>query len=160
MNNEALDELMMSGYPQAKNTASKNKEDQRESILKMERSLKSLPQIKLEPKHYIAGGMYARELFMPKGAAVTGKIHIKEHLVILCGDVSVATDDGVTRYTGYCTFVGSPGSKRALYMHEDTVWTAIHTTDKVTVEDCESTLVTNSYEEFLQIAGDQKCLIG
>jgi len=134
------------------------KEAQRKSILDMEKSLLHLPQIQLEPKHYIAGGMYARELFMPKGSAVTGKIHIKEHLVILCGDVSVATDDGVIRYTGYCTFVGAPGSKRALYMHEDTVWTAIHTTDKLTVEECESTLVTNSYEEFLKIAGDTLCL--
>jgi hypothetical protein len=135
-------------------------EEQRLAILSMEESLKSLPQIKMEAKHYIAGGMYARELFMPKGSAVTGKIHIKEHLVILCGDVSVATNDGVTRYTGYCTFVGSPGSKRALFMHEDTVWTAIHATDKLTVEECEETLVTNSYEEFLKIAGDPQCLIG
>lgn len=136
------------------NNIARTKEDQRQAILDMEQSLLILPQIKMEAKHYIGGGMYARELFMPKGSAVTGKIHIKEHLVILCGDVSVATDDGVERYTGYCTFVGKPGSKRALYMHEDTVWTAIHTTDKLTVEECEDTLVTNSYEHFLRLAHD------
>ncbi len=157
--NEAIDDLMMLSHKTTK-TAAKNAEEQRLAILDMEQSLLSLPQIQMEAKHYIAGGMYARELFMPKGSAVTGKIHIKEHLVVLCGDVSVATDDGVERYTGYCTFVGAPGSKRALYMHEDTVWTAIHATDKLTVEECEANLVTNSYEEFLKIVGESQCLIG
>ena len=41
-------------------------ESNRKSILEMERSLLQFPQIQLEPKHYIAGGMYARELFMPQ----------------------------------------------------------------------------------------------
>lgn len=141
------------------NAVALTQEQMRENILAYEQRLLEFPQIKLEPKHYIGGGMYARELFMPKGSSCTGKIHIKEHIVVLCGDVSVATDDGVTRYTGYCTFVGSPGSKRALFMHEDTVWTAIHTTDKLTVEDCEQTLVTNTYEDFLRIAGEGQCLI-
>lgn len=140
------------------NSLSVIQEEQRQAILHMEQSLLSLPQIKMEAVHYFGGGMYARELFMPKGSTVTGKIHIKEHLVILCGDVSVATNDGVERYTGYCTFVGAQGSKRAFYMHEDTVLTAIHTTDKLTVEECETTLVTNSYEEFIKIAGESQCL--
>jgi len=136
-----------------------SKEDKRKAIYEMENSILALPQVKAVPKHYIGGGMYARELFMPEGSVFTGKIHVKEHIVILCGDVTVATDEEVVRYTGYCTFVGKPGSKRALYMHADTVWTAIHTTDKITVEECEESLVTNSYEEFLKIAGGDKCLL-
>jgi hypothetical protein len=141
------------------NQLARIKEGRRDAIYAMEETILTFPQVKVEPRHYIGGGMYARELFMPKGSTFTGKIHIKEHIVILCGDVTVATDEDVVRYTGYCTFVGKPGSKRALYMHEDTVWTAIHTTDSMTVEQCEETLVTNSYEEFLRIAGGDKCLL-
>lgn len=138
----------------------KTKDHRRQDIRRAEESLLSLPQIKMEPKHYFAQGLYARELFMPAGTAVTGKIHIKEHLcIILYGDVSVATDDGVERLKGPCTFVGKPGSKRALYMHEDTLWTAIHATDETSVEDCERTLVTNDYNEFLKIAGGGPCRI-
>jgi hypothetical protein len=46
-------------------------------------------------------------------------------------------------------------------MHEDTLWIAIHATDKETVEDCEATLVTNDYEDFLRIQQEiTPCLIG
>jgi len=139
----------------------KTKEQNRQAILRAEEALLSLPQIALEPKHYFAKGLYARELFMPKGSAVTGKIHVQEHLVvILYGDVTVTTDEGTERLVGPCTFVGKPGSKRALFMHEDTLWTAIHSTDETTVEACEATLATNDYQEYLKIAGGQKCLCG
>lgn len=136
--------------------------NQNQSIFELEQEVLELPQIPLEPVHYFAKGLYARELWMPKGSIVTGKIHIKEHLCIISfGDVTVASDDCTMRLTGPCTFVGKPGSKRALYMHEDTLWTAIHATDKTTVEECEKTLVTNSYEDFIRICQENKlCLSG
>jgi len=136
-------------------------ESSRESMLEFESALLELPQIQLVAKHYIGGGMYARELVMPKGSAVTGKIHIKEHIChISYGDVTVRSDDGIVRLVGPCTFIGKPGSKRALYMHEDTMWTAFHVTNETTVEACEATLVTNSYEEFLKISEEALCLTG
>lgn len=138
------------------NELDKTTEQRRIDILRAEAALLELPQIDFNPVHYFAKGLYARELFMPKGSAVTGKIHTKEHLVIiLYGDVSVASNEGVTRYVGPCTFVGKAGSKRALYMHEDTLWTAIHSTEETTVEACEATLATNSYDDFLLITGDK-----
>lgn len=133
----------------------------RKLIQDAENALLQLPQIKLEAKHYLCNGLYTRELWMPKGSAVTGKIHIKDHIVtIVYGDVTVRTDDDLVRYTGYQTFVGKGGSKRALLMHEDTLWLATHATDKTTVEECEATLVTNSYEEYLKLAGELPCLFG
>ena len=135
--------------------------DKRESIVNFETELLKLPQIKLEAKHYFANGLYARELVMPKDAAVTGKIHIKEHICIISyGDVTVVSNDGTVRLKGPCTFVGKPGSKRALYMHEETMWTAIHATDKDTVEEVEATLVTNNYEEYLKLQEARICHSG
>lgn len=120
--------------------------EKRAAIMEYERQLLEMPQIKLEAKHYIAGGMYARELFMPKGSTVTGKIHLKEHLChVSFGVVTVVEDTQSYLVVGPCTFVGKPGSKRVLLMHEDTLWTAFHTTDKLTVEECEATLATNDY---------------
>lgn len=126
----------------------------REAIVAWEQELLKMPQIKLEPVNMlIPGVMYARGLFMPKGTSVTGKIHIKEHLVIIAyGDVTVTTDYGTERYVGHTHFVGKPGSKRALLMHEDTFWWAIHQTDALTVEEAEQKLVTNDHEEFLRIS--------
>jgi len=136
-----------------------NKEDRRAAIIDMEKTILSLPQLSIEAKHYFAGGMYARELFMPKNSAFTGAIHTKEHFVNLIGDISVATDEGVVRYTGYCTFTGVAGSKRAVFLHEDTVWTTFHVTDKITVSECEEDLTVSTYEDFLQIVGGSKCLL-
>lgn len=136
------------------------KPNKREAIQAFENELLKMPQIDMEPVHMlIPGVMYARGLFMPKGSCVTGKIHIKEHMVIIAyGDVTVTTDCGTERYTGHTNFVGKPGSKRALLMHEDTFWWAIHGTDAATVEEAEQRLVTNDHNQYLQIAEDIKCL--
>ena len=131
----------------------------RASIQELEAAVLALPQIEFHPKHYFGGGIYARELFMPKGACVTGQIHINEHIcTIAYGDVTVADEDGTTRYTGYNTFTGKAGTKRALVMHEDTLWIAYHVTDKTTVEDAMAEIVTNDYKVFDRIAGEKKCL--
>lgn len=131
----------------------------RASIIELEAEVLKLPQIDFQPRHYFGGGIYARELWMPKNSVVTGKIHIKEHLCsIAYGDVTITDEFGSVRVKGPCTFVGKPGSKRALFMHEDTLWTAYHTTDKLTVEEAEAEIVTNDYNVFDRIAGEKKCL--
>lgn len=134
------------------NDLDKTREQRHQEILRAEAALLTLPQIELNPVHYFPEGLCARELFMPKGSVVTGKIHVKEHLVVIpYGDVTVATNDGLERYIGPVTFVGKPGSKRALYMHEDTLWIAVHASNAKTQEEAEATLVTNDYSEFLRI---------
>lgn len=128
------------------------KQEARAKLVELETQLLAMPQMPLEARHYIAGGMYARELFMPKGSIVTGKIHLKEHLChISFGWVTVVEDSKTYDVRGPCTFIGDAGSKRALLMHEDTLWTAFHTTDKLTVEECEASLVTNDYNLLLEL---------
>lgn len=138
----------------------KTKEQRREEILRAEDALLTLPQIDLNPVHYFAKGMVARELFMPKGAVVTGHIHVDEHIVVIpYGDVTVTTDDGTERYVGPCTFVGKPGSKRALYMHEDTLWVAINPSDATNREEAEAKVVVKTHAEFIALQEERKCLI-
>ena len=128
------------------------------AIYALENQLLQMPQVDLDPVHLIIPGvMYARGLFMPKGSCVTGKIHINEHIVIIAyGDVTVTTNDGRERYTGHTSFVGKAGSKRALLMHEDTFWWAIHATKALTVEDAIQELVTNKPEDIR--LENSKCL--
>lgn len=137
----------------------KTVEQRRSEILLAEQAMLSLPQIDLNPVHYFAKGLVARELFMPKGSAVFGHIHIDEHIVVIpYGDVTVTTDDGTCRHVGPCTFVGKPGSKRALFMHEDTLWIAINPTDAKTREEAEAKVVVKTREQFLAIQEERKCL--
>lgn len=72
---------------------------------------------------------YAREIFLPKGAIVIGKIHKHQHLnFITKGKVTVFTEFGEKHLEAPCTFISEVGLKRAVYVEEDTLWTTVHLT--------------------------------
>jgi len=72
---------------------------------------------------------YARQIFLPKGSLVIGKIHRHQHLnFIMQGKVSVMTEFGKKYFTAPCTFVSEVGLKRAVYAEEDSIWTTCHIT--------------------------------
>jgi hypothetical protein len=102
----------------------------REKINGLEAHMKGLPKehrLEIPPVHHFADGLYAREITIPKGTLVVGKVHAGEHLNIVSkGEISVITEDGVRRIKAPCTLVSRPGTKRVGYAHEDTVWTTIH----------------------------------
>jgi hypothetical protein len=105
-----------------------SKSDNRAAILKYEEYAKELPQIEIPVRHYIHGGMYAREITIPKDTVITGQIYKFDHFdVMISGDITVSTDTGETkRLTGYNLFEGLSGKKRAGYAHEDTTWVTFH----------------------------------
>jgi hypothetical protein len=121
------------------------------------------PQLNLTVKHHFSPGVYARELFIPAGTLLTGKIHRFEHLNIMSqGDMSVLTEDGVKRVQAPFTIVSPAGTKRIAFAHSDTVWTTIHATDETDIERIENLLVADSeadYSKFILMARENnKCL--
>ena len=133
----------------------------RQKLLSVEEVMRKGPQIVIEPVHYIAQGLYAREISIPKGTLLTGKIHLFEHLNIVSkGDISVLTESGVRRIKAPATLVSKPGIKRIAYAHEDTVWTTIHACDVTDPEEAEKLLVVDTFEEFDSLTrGEGKCLL-
>lgn len=94
-------------------------------------------------KHYFAPGVYVREIFMPAGAIVIGKIHRTEHFnIIQRGIVSIIDEHG-TRHVLHAphTFISKPGVQKVLYIHEDTIWTTVHVTEERDLERLEAELV-------------------
>lgn len=77
-------------------------------------------------RHYWAPGVYVRELFIPAGVCLTGKIHLHENISMVLGDITVATSEGMKRVTGYQVVTAPAGVKRAAITHADTWWTNIH----------------------------------
>jgi hypothetical protein len=125
----------------------------RASVLKVQDELAQLPQIDCPLKHHFAPGAYAREILLPAGSLVIGKIHKHAHVnVISKGKVSVVTEDGVARYQAPITFISSVGTKRAVYAHEDTVWTTVHVTKETDPEKLEDEIIAKSYDELDQLA--------
>ncbi len=120
----------------------------RDKILILEAEMKKCDQVEIKPVHYFAKGLYAREIFIPKGVLLTGKIHRTEHLNIISkGDISVVTETGTKRIKAPFTMVSQPGTKRVGYAHEDTVWTTIHNIDETDLEKIETALIAPSFEE-------------
>ncbi|QPI17694.1 putative short tail fiber protein [Alteromonas phage vB_AmeP_R8W] len=111
------------------------------------KSVESEAGVTIEPKIYSADGVYAREIFIPKGTALVGEIHLKAQInVVSKGKIRVATEEGVREIEAPCTFVSPAGTKRAGYVLEDTVWTTFLPTDKVSDEEVYSEFIAPDYE--------------
>jgi hypothetical protein len=98
-------------------------------------------------KQHIEGGLYTRELFMPKDSVVISMIHKQQHpSFLLKGKVSYVTDDGdINTIVGPTTIFTQTGSQRVLYIHEDTEWACVYKTDKKTFEEAEADVYTDDY---------------
>lgn len=99
--------------------------------------------------HHFAEGSYGREMFLPAGLVVVGKIHKHSHVnVISAGYVLVFTEqDGVQELRAPCTFVSKPFTKRVVYVLEDTMWTTVHVTDSTDLAEIEKEVIAEDYEE-------------
>jgi hypothetical protein len=109
-------------------------------------------------KHYFAPksdkygcSTYAREIFLPKGSFVVGKIHRHQHLNIISkGKVKVFTEFGQKYFEAPCTFISEVGLKRAVYAEEDTIWTTVHLTefeDESELSKIEDEVISPTYGE-------------
>lgn len=102
-------------------------DDVRGKVSAMEKAMLSMPQVIMEPVHHFADGLYARELFIPAGTIIVGKVHKRDHLNFLVkGDITVITDQGRKRMTAPCIIKSVAGVKRVGLTHEDTIWVTVH----------------------------------
>jgi hypothetical protein len=99
----------------------------------------------LPTTHKVFGGMYVRELTIPEGFVLTGKIHLEDHFCILTkGDLSVMTDEGMKRIQAPCTFEAKAGIKKIGFAHDDVIFATIHKTDLTDIEEIEKALFVDS----------------
>ena len=103
----------------------------------------------MDVRHYLTGnGLYAREMVIPRGTLITGKIKKHEHIsVISHGFVTEVSNAGVQHIKAPFTMLCYPGTKRIVYAHEESVWVAIHKTTKIVIDDIEEELVAKSYSD-------------
>lgn len=129
------------------------KDEMRGKIQALEAAILAQPErlIEFPLKHYFAPGLYLREMTMPKGAVLTGKIHKTEHYCILAqGEVSVGTEEGMKRLKAPAVVHSMPGTKRALYAHDEAVWVNVHhnPTNEQDLERIESLYTVPTYQAF------------
>lgn len=81
-------------------------------------------------KHTLCNGMYMRELFIPAGTLVAGRVHTSECLNICSsGDIEIVTEHGLIRVGAGYTAVSPAYSQKLGYAYADTVWVNVFRTD-------------------------------
>lgn len=99
-------------------------------------------------KHTFADGLYIREIFMPKGQIISTGIHKIEHpYFVQKGDISILTDQGIKRIKAPYNGITKPGTKRLIYMHEDTIWITVHATDKKDPESVLEDVIAKDFDD-------------
>lgn len=100
-----------------------------DAVRNLERHMLDLPQVGLSTSNVIHGGLCARTILIPAGTVLTGALTNISNICIVSGDITVTTDDGVRRFTGFHVLPANPGAKRAGVAHADTYWTTIWPTE-------------------------------
>lgn len=100
--------------------------------------------------HRFSDGLYLREILMPKGTRIIGKIHATEHFnVILTGSCTVITAEGIEEFKAPHTFISKAGVQKVVVVHEDCQWQTLHVTDKTDLKEIEDDVIAESYDELI-----------
>lgn len=92
-----------------------------------EQAIAQLPPVDCPVTHHFAEGVYGREMFIPAGTVISGKIHRFSTLNILAqGEIEVTTPEGVRRLCAPSVFVSPAGGKKIGFAVTDVVWINVH----------------------------------
>lgn len=137
----------------------------REQILRLQGAMEADPHFDRACKdfpvtHFTAPGMVARQMLLPAGSLIVGKIHKHAHLnQISYGHVRVLTEFGPMEIRGPHTFTSQPGTKRVVLALENTLWTTFHLNpnnhdpeSEADMKQLEDEIIATSFEEFDALA--------
>ena len=99
-------------------------------------------------KSTFAGGCYIREIYNPAHHLIVTKIHKKEHpFFLMKGSMSILTEEGIEHLEAPHQGITKPGTKRAIFTHEECVFITVHATENTSVEEVEQEVICTSYED-------------
>ena len=102
---------------------------QQQAIRRLAFALADGPTVHVEPVHRFAPGLYVRELTVPAGSVIIGKVHKHETVNILMkGSALLACDGKLEKVSAPLTFVSAAGRQKAAYVLEDMTWINVHPT--------------------------------
>lgn len=128
----------------------------RDKVAAIEFEMRQYAQVEIPVRHYFSQGLYAREITIPKGVLLTGKIHKYQQLNIMsAGEMSVLAEGGVVRVKAPFTIISPPGTKRIAFAHEETVWTTIHGTDETDLDKIEAYFIAQDERDYLEFVQKQ-----
>lgn len=122
-----------------------------EDVFDAEDEMLKMPQVELPVRHIFSPGVYARELTIFAGCALTGAVHRFEQLNILsAGKMRLLVDGEFRDIEAPYTVVSPPGTKRIAVALTDCVWTTILGTEETDPAEIERHFVCKTREEYLE----------
>lgn len=111
----------------------KKPHDSLNKIFAMQDLIGQAPAVPMPVQDHFAPHIYVREIFMPAGTFVVGKMHKTEHFNIITQGIVrlIHDDDSITEVSAGDVFTSKLGVKKVLYIVEDTRWLTVHPTDSV-----------------------------
>lgn len=105
------------------------------TISNLHKIMSGVFEIDLGIKHNFSDGLYAKEMFIPKGFAIGQHAHKFSHLSILAkGKVIVKTDNSEVNYEAPACLEIKEGINHAIEALEDTIWYCIHATNETDID--------------------------
>jgi hypothetical protein len=115
-------------------------------------------------KHSFTDGMYVREIHIPRGFVLTGKIHKHSHPnFLLEGEVVVVTEgEGLEHLVAPMSIISKAGTKRVVIALEDTVWVTVHLNPEghTDLDRLEEEIIAKDYDAFELEQAKKQALLG
>jgi hypothetical protein len=122
----------------------------RHRIQEFEDILLTHDQVDIPVTQYFCNGVYVREITIPAGTLLTGKIHTHPCLsIVLTGEMEVITDEGPKHVVAPLIYESPAGVKRAGRALTDCRWLTIHPHqgDELDAEAMAKLLTVDTFEE-------------
>ncbi len=148
-----------------------NQQRLREAIVRLEEEIRQrypddviLGDSEVMPlKHSFADGIYVREIFIPKGMLIVGKIHKHTHPnFLLQGEVIVVTESGgKERLKAPLSLISAAGTKRVVLSLTDTVWVTVHENPENLrdIAQLEERIIAKDYAAYEQFITEKTALV-
>jgi hypothetical protein len=118
---EDKQEMFVAKVPSSEEIASAS------DVERLEYQLSQMPDGYFPTEHLFLPGMYLRKIFMPAGSLLTSMKHKTRHpFLIESGKLRVMDQTGVVDYEAPVLGITEAGTKRVLYIYEDTTWVTFH----------------------------------
>lgn len=128
----------------------------REKVFALESEMAKQPQVDLDVRHHFSYGIYGRELFIPAGVMLTGKLHKYPQLnILLDGTIDVLIEHKVERLTAPFVVSSPAGTKRIARAITDVRWLTVHATEETDLDKIEHTFIAQNEQEFLEFIKEQ-----
>lgn len=115
-----------------------------DQVRELEQLILSVTQTEMPVSTLTHGQVSARAMLIPAGTVLTGAQTNLDNLCIVLGDITVTTDAGPRRITGFAMLPANRGSKRVGHAHADTWWITCHHTLLTDVCDIEDEMTEES----------------